>query len=146
VKRLALVSTILGVFSSSIGCTFLSKSTEYNGLPSPQGKAVQFYAATNVGMELVFFLPILGDPTVTSTLGALTAKVKEDAGVNVRVVSTGTTYFWYLLFPFTLIFVPTATSVTAEAEFDGPPSIEKKATPVPSSAKGQPATKSGGKK
>lgn len=115
----------LSLLASSTGCTFVSRAGEYNGLPGEHGRPVEFYSATNVGMTLLFFLPVAGHPTVPDTLSALTAKVKEEGGTNVRIVSTGTMYLWYLYFPISLIIHPAVATVTADAEFLGPPGVEK---------------------
>ena len=138
----ALIS--LGLLSGATGCTFLSKCDDYNGLPGQHGKPVEFYSATSVGMNLVFLLPIVGDPTPTATLSDLTKKVKEDGGSNVRVISSGSNYLWYVLFPFTIIFTPVITSVSADAEFLNPApksgTGDKKTAEAGGSTRAQPAS------
>lgn len=134
------VSLVVLLLPLATGCTFLSKCTDYNGLPGQHGKPVEFYSAVAVGMNLVFILPIVGDPTPAATLSALTAKVKDDGGSNVRVVSSGTTYLWYVYFPFSLIFTPVITSVSADAEFSGPSGVEKKTAVEAPQPRMQPAS------
>lgn len=126
VRKSIMLLASLALLVWTAGCTFVSKATVYNGLPGQHGKPVEFYGATSVGVSLLFFLPVLGEPTVPATLGELTAKVKDDGGTNVRVISTGTSYLWYVFFPITIFIHPVITSVTADAEFMGPSAVEKK--------------------
>ena len=62
------------------GCTFVSKSDEYNGLPGQRGRPVAYYSATNLGINLLFFIPIIGDTSTTAVLREVTKKVQEDGG------------------------------------------------------------------
>jgi len=117
-------------------CTFISKSTEFNAVPGQHGKPVEIYEASTVAVYLLFFLPIVGDATMTATVNALTAKVKEDGGTNVRVYQSGTSYLWYVLFPFSIIIHPVITSVSSDVEFEGPAKVEN-AKPEKASAKGK---------
>ena len=55
--------------------------------------------------------------------------VKEDGGTNVRVVQSSGSIFWYLLMPITFIVHPAVTSVSADAEFEGPAAPAKKPPP-----------------
>lgn len=136
IQPICALFTAAGFLFTAAGCTFVSKAADYSGLPGQHGKPVEYYSATNVGVNLVFVLPILGEPTVPATLGALTAKVKEDGGTNVRVVQSGSTYLWYILLPFSIFIHPVVTSVTADAEFSGPSGVERAtAQPTPAASR-----------
>src|SRR5262245_58263716 len=120
-RPLSLVALVAAGPAALCGCTFISKSAEYNGLPGQQGRPVAYYTATTVGVNLLFIIPLIGDTSTTATLRDLTKKIKEDGGSNVRVVQSSGTVFWYLLIPITIIIHPTIGSVSADAEFVGPP-------------------------
>jgi hypothetical protein len=108
------------------GCTFVSKSDEYNGLPGQRGKPVAYYGGTNLGINLLFFIPIIGDTSTTAVLREVTKKVKEDGGKNFRVVQSSAAVFWFLFPPITFIIHPAIGYVAGDAEFDGPVGPVKK--------------------
>ena len=101
-------------------CTFISKSDEFSGLTGQQGKPVSFYSATRIGVNLLFFIPLIGDVTVTRAIKDMTEKVKDEGGTNVRLIQTGGTVFWFLLPPVTFIIHPALTYCSGDAEFEGP--------------------------
>jgi len=109
------------------GCTFVSKSDEYNGLPGQRGRPVSYYSATNLGVNLLFFIPIIGDTSTTAVLREVTKKVKEDGGKNFRVVQSSGAVMWYLFPPVTFIIHPAIGYVAGDSEFDGPVAPQKKA-------------------
>jgi hypothetical protein len=106
--------------ASATGCTFISKATEFNGLPGPNGRPVEYVSATTVGVNLLFIVPLVGDASVPNTIHELTAKAKDDGATKVRIVQSGTSYLWYVLLPFSIFIHPVVTSVSADAEFVGP--------------------------
>jgi hypothetical protein len=108
------------------GCTFIGTASEYNGLPGQQGRPVEYYTATKVGVNLLFVIPLIGDTSTGATLRDLTKRIKDDGGTNVRVVQSSGSIYWYLLMPVTFIVHPSVTSVSADAEFYGPRPSEKK--------------------
>lgn len=118
------VSLLALCLAAGPGCTFISKSTEFNGVPSFDGRPVEYVSATTVGVNLLFILPLVGDASVTNTIQDLTERVKEDGAEGVRIVQSGTSYFWYVFLPFSIIIHPVTTSVTAEAAYPGPAEIE----------------------
>ncbi|MEM7232683.1 MAG: hypothetical protein AAF517_10935 [Planctomycetota bacterium] len=118
--RKSLVLTVLSVSALLFanGCTFVSKATEFNGIPGAHGKDVEYYSATKVGMHFLFVFPLVGDVSVPSAIDEMTQQVKKDNGQSVRMVQTSSSTLWYVFMPLTFFVQPVVTSVSAEVEVD----------------------------
>jgi hypothetical protein len=98
------------------GCTFVSKATDFNGVPGSSGQPIEYYSATRVGLHFLFVFPLIGDISVEKTIVDLTAKVKEDGGKNVRIVQSSGSVLWYVFLPLSIFVHPVTASVSAEVE------------------------------
>lgn len=115
-ELLVLVAVFVAVFLVAPGCTFVSKATDFNGVPGQEGRPVEFISATKVGLHFLYILPLLGDISTASTIDALTEQAKEDGLTNLRIVQTSTSVMWYVLIPVSFFIHPVITTVSADAE------------------------------
>ncbi|MFW6255945.1 MAG: hypothetical protein ACOC54_03920 [Candidatus Sumerlaeota bacterium] len=96
-------------------CSFTSTASDFNGLNGPEGQPVKHMSTTNVGINLLFSIPILGKATMPKTVEALTAKAKTEGASQVRIVQSGSTPLWYVFPPFSFVVHPVITNVAADA-------------------------------
>jgi hypothetical protein len=109
---------------SSLAISILAIATAAPILPSadrdpPGPRPSSRPAADDDAVTLLFFIPLIGEPTVTRAIKDMTEKIKEDGGTNVRLVATDGAIFWFLLPPITFIIHPAITYCSADAEFAG---------------------------
>ncbi|MHC4943166.1 MAG: hypothetical protein ACYTG7_09130 [Planctomycetota bacterium] len=96
------------------GCAFHIEAREWNGCLGQDGKPVYYVSTSKMGMNLLIFIPILGDHEVDGLVDELTEYIKNEGGDNVRLVTGDRENYWYGFSPVTWIFTPVVSTVAAE--------------------------------
>jgi hypothetical protein len=106
----------LAACSLATGCTFYSTATHWNGRLGDDGKPIFVKTSTNVGMNLLIILPVLGNTSIDEMLDVTTREVAKYDSNHVRVIETASENYWHGFPPFTWIFTPVITNVSIEYE------------------------------
>jgi hypothetical protein len=96
------------------GCAFHSTATRWNGTVGPDGEPVYVKATTNVGLNLVVLLKLLGGVNTEGMIDELTDAIAEEGGDRVRIIQSSSTNYWFGFPPFTWVLTPVITTVSAE--------------------------------
>ena len=97
------------------GCSS-TKQANYNGVPTADGTAVAHLSTSNIALHLlVGKKPLIGDASLDRTLNDFTAQAKSLGASKVNVVQSSQTAWWFLFFPFTLLFTPVTSNVAGDA-------------------------------
>ncbi|MEZ6038648.1 MAG: hypothetical protein R3F29_14290 [Planctomycetota bacterium] len=97
-------------------CSFTSTATHFNGRLDVEGRPVFMKATTNIGLNLLVFIPVLGNITLDEMVDYTTAEIAEKGGTRVRIVQTGSTNYSQAFIPITYLFTPVSTEVYIEYE------------------------------
>lgn len=97
-------------------CSFTSTATHWNGRLDPEGRPVLMKATTNVGINLLVFIPLLGNITLDEMVDVTTEAIARHDGTRVRVVQTGSVNYSLAYWPLTLLVTPVTTEVYIEYE------------------------------
>jgi hypothetical protein len=98
------------------GCSSTKVANDFNGLPTPDGKAISHLSTSNLALHLlVGKKPLAGDASLQKTVADFTAAAKAEGAKEVRIVQSSSRAWWFLFFPFTLVFTPVTSNVAGEA-------------------------------
>ena len=98
------------------GCSSTKVATDFNGLSTTDGKAVGHLSTSNVALHLLIGKkPLMGDASLEKTVSDFTAAAKAQGAKEVRIVQSSSRAWWFLFFPFTLVFTPVTTNVAGDA-------------------------------
>jgi hypothetical protein len=106
---LTLTSTLLFA-----GCAFHSNATEWSQRVGPDGHPVFVKSTTNVGLNFLVALKIVGGTDTPGMIQEITSSIAEDGGDKVRIIQSSSENYWYGFPPFTWILTPVITTVTAD--------------------------------
>ena len=95
-------------------CKFTSTATHWNGLYGPDGKPVYVKTNTNIGVNLLIFIPFLGSTTLPTQIDKLTGEIADEKGSSVRMIESTSENYWYGFAPVTWIVTPVITTVSAD--------------------------------
>ncbi len=117
-RRALLALTVLSCLAASTGCTFVGKvpAADFHGVPGPQGKPIEYYSATRVGVHFLFIFPLPLDVSVTSTVRDMAEQIHADGGESIDITQSGSHVMWYLFPPFTFFVHPVVASAAAMVE------------------------------
>ncbi|MFK7740156.1 MAG: hypothetical protein AB8H80_07515 [Planctomycetota bacterium] len=115
-NRILRTFSLLALICAAGACSFHSTATHWNGLRDADGKPIFVKATTNVGLNLLVILPILGNTTLETMVDETTAEIAKEGGSRVRVIQSGSENYWYGWSPFTWIITPIVTDVAFEYE------------------------------
>ena len=104
----------LVAFTFTTGCTLTSTSKQWNGRVGESGKPVYVKSHSNIGVNLLIFIPVLGWTTMPKEIDRLTKDIAAEKGDVVRVIQTSSENYWYGWPPFTWVLTPVITSVSAD--------------------------------
>ena len=107
---------LLVAFPLTTGCTLTSTSNQWNNRVGPNTKPVYVKSHTNIGMNALIFIPVLGRTTMPKEINQLTKNIAAEKGDVVRVIETSSENYWYGWPPFTWVLTPVITSVSADYE------------------------------
>lgn len=111
-RRLALPVAFLTMLS---GCSS-TKQAGFNGLTSPDGTPVAHLNTSNLALHLlVGKQPLIGDASLQRTMVDFTNEAKRLGATKVRVVQSNERAWWFIFFPFTLLFTPVTSNVAGDA-------------------------------
>ena len=71
-------------------------------------------SSTSVGLNLFILLKVIGGTDTPGLIGEVTEEIALETGDHVRMVESSTENYWYGFPPFTWIFTPVISTVTAE--------------------------------
>jgi hypothetical protein len=111
--------TALGLAAALVlasGCAFSSKARDWNGLAGLDKKPTYYMTTTKIGLNLLIFVPFLGDLGISGLTRDLTAEIKNEGGDQVRIVQGDSENYFYGWPPFTWIVTPVISTVAAEYE------------------------------
>jgi hypothetical protein len=80
----------------------------------PDGHPVYVRRVTNVGLNLGFVLPVLGNTTIDEMIDESTEAIAELGSDHVRVIASSSENYWYGFPPLTWFLTPVITDVTVE--------------------------------
>lgn len=103
---------VLAAFCSS--CAFHSTATRWNGMVGPEGEPIYVKSTTNVGLNLLVLLKLLGGVDTQGMIDELTEEISEEGGNHVRIIQSSTENYWYGFPPFTWVLTPVITTVAAD--------------------------------
>ena len=109
--RFATASALLATLG---GCTFSSTATEWHGRVGLDGKPVYVKTHTNIGLNFLIILPMLGRTSLPVMIDELTHEIANETGDNVRMVESSAENYWYGFAPLTWIITPVITTVAAD--------------------------------
>jgi hypothetical protein len=110
----ASAALLLALGSSS--CVVHSHHRDFNGMTGREGLETDYLVTTSYGLNIFMFLPFGGDTRLTSTVEAFSAEAAAIGGEQIAITDSGNTLYWYLLFPLTLIFTPSVTTVKGDVQ------------------------------
>lgn len=109
-KRLLPLLAIAG------SCTMHSAATHWNGRVGYNGRPLHVKSTTNIGVNLLVFIPLFGSTTIDTMVDSITASIAAEDGDKVRLIETSSENYWYGFPPFTWVLTPVITTVTADFE------------------------------
>lgn len=109
-------STAIVLLASALssGCVFSSKAKDWNNLSGLDRQPTTYMNTTKIGLNLLVFVPFMGDMGISGLVRDLTADIKDEGGNEVRIVQGGSENYWYGWPPFTWIVTPVISTVEAE--------------------------------
>lgn len=114
-SRCAFLLVLVLVLVLGLGsCTLYSTATRWNGVVDEKGEPVFVQVSTNIGFNVLVFLPLLGSVTIDTMIDAATEAIAEEGGNRVRTFQTTNENYWYGFPPLTWILTPVITSVSME--------------------------------
>lgn len=99
---------------TTTSCAFTSTATSWNGMCDPEGNPVFLKTTTNIGINLLVFIPFLGNTTIDSMVNETTSRIAENGGTKVRTVQSSATNYSMAFWPFTLAVTPYVTELVME--------------------------------
>ena len=110
-------SCLLAVMVLISGCGSTGKAANFNGLSTPDGKAIAHLSTTNIALHALFgsSTALAGDATLEKTMDDFTAQAKAEGASKVRIVQSSKKAMWYILPPFSFFVTPVITNVAGEA-------------------------------
>jgi hypothetical protein len=91
-----------------------SNATEWSQRVGPDGHPVFVKSTTNVGLNFLVALKIVGGTDTPGMIQEITSSIAEDGGDKVRIIQSSSENYWYGFPPFTWILTPVITTVTAD--------------------------------
>ena len=108
--------TLLVALALTSGCTLTSTSRQWNGRVGPNGKTVYVKSHTDIALNALIVIPLLGATSLPKQIDLLTKEIETEKGDVVRMIETSTENYWYGYPPFTWVLTPVITTVTADYE------------------------------
>lgn len=98
------------------GCSSTKVANDLNGLSSPDGKVIAHLNTSNLALHLLVGKePLAGDASLQKTVSDFTAAAKAQGAKEVRIVQSSSKAWWFVFFPFSLVFTPVTSNVAGEA-------------------------------
>ena len=98
------------------GCGSTKVAPNFNGLSTPDGKPIAHLSTSNIAIHLLIGKePLAGDASLETTVSDFTAAAQAHGASKVRIVQSSSRAWWFLFFPFTLVFTPVTSNVAGDA-------------------------------
>ncbi len=107
---------LLVALALTSGCTLTSTARQWNSRVGPSGKPVYIKSHTDIAVNALIFVPLLGPTSLPKQIDLLTKEIATEKGDIVRMIETSTENYWYGYPPFSWVLTPVITTVTAEYE------------------------------
>ena len=95
-------------------CTMTTKAADFNGLSTPDGKAISHTSTSNIALNFLVVQPIAGDASLEKTLADFTQAAKEQNAKKVAIVQSNSCKWWFILFPLTCVLTPVTSNVAGD--------------------------------
>ena len=105
---------MIGLLLLNASCAFHKKADEWNSLVGPDGNRVYLNSTTKVGLNVLVFLPFIGDTDIEGMVEEATEQIHEEGGDYVRIVQSTSENYWHAFPPITLVVTPVVHSLVAE--------------------------------
>ncbi|MCK5944243.1 MAG: hypothetical protein KAI24_19810 [Planctomycetes bacterium] len=106
----------LALLLLTTACSFHSTATHWNGVLDADGRPVFLKTTTNVGVNLLVVLPLMGNTTIDAMVDETTREIASTGGTRVRTIQSTSTNHSMLYWPFSLVITPVITDVAMEYE------------------------------
>lgn len=114
-KRILKMSLILTcAIMLCAGCSSTSKAANFNGLTTPNGKAIAHMSTSNIAIHLLGSSPLVGDASLDKTVDDFTAAAKGEKGSKVNIVQSSVFCWWFILPPFSFVLTPVSSNVAGD--------------------------------
>ena len=112
-KHLTIFVIILSLAS---GCSSTTVARDFNGLKTTEGQPIAHLSTSNIAIHLLLGKkPLAGDASLEKTLSDFTAAAKAENATKVHIVQSSRVNWWFVFFPFSLLFTPVTSNVAGEA-------------------------------
>jgi hypothetical protein len=111
-RRVPTIVLVLALLAPA--CTLHSSATRWNGVLGHEGHPVHVKSTTNIGVNLLVFIPFLGGTTIDRMIDSITADIAREKGDKIRLIETSAENYWYGFPPFTWVLTPVITTITAD--------------------------------
>lgn len=112
--RLCVPALLLAILTSS--CALHSTATHWNGRVGPNGEPIFVKSTTNIGLNLLVVVRLVGGTDIDGMIDELTEEIAEEDGDRVRIIQSSSENYWYGFPPLTWILTPVITTVAADYE------------------------------
>lgn len=98
------------------GCSFVDhvKNDKFNGITDLDGNAVDHLNVGRLGLNFFVSAPFIHDASLDATVDELTEEATAAGKKKVRIVQSGSSTYWWVLPPFSLILTPAYSEVAAD--------------------------------
>lgn len=104
------------ILAVAAGCSSTKYARDFNGLPTAVGNPISHISTSNVAIHLLMGKePLAGDASLEKTVADFTAAAKADGASKVNIVQSSSRAWWFVFFPFSLLFTPVTSNVAGEA-------------------------------
>lgn len=110
------ISLSLVLIMSMTGCGSTKYARDLNDLSTPDGDVISHLSTSNIAIHLlVGKKPLAGDASLEKTVSDFTAAARAEGASKVRIVQSSSRAWWFVFFPFSLLFTPVTSNVAGEA-------------------------------
>lgn len=95
-------------------CSLHSVATHWNGRVGPDGVPVYVRTVTNIGLNILVVLPVLGNTSMDEMIDESTHAIAAQDSDHVRVIESSSENYWHGFPPLTWILTPVITEVAVE--------------------------------
>ena len=112
-KKISAVFLALAMLS---GCSSTKYAREFNGVSTPDGTPVAHVSTSNVALHLLLGKkPLAGNASLEQTVSDFTNAAQAKGATKVRIVQSSQRNWWFVFFPFSLLFTPVTSNVAGDA-------------------------------
>ncbi len=115
-RFLSSISVLMLLLIAVSGCSTTTQARDWNGLSSPDGKAIGHFSTSNVALHGVLGVkPLWGNASLEKTVDDFTAAAKSAGASKVRIVQSSKVAWWFVFPPISFFLTPVTSNVAGEA-------------------------------